>query len=133
MHLTVAATNSPAQRNAIRPASVKRSLQPIRHANLGGQVAAVVRDFTSSPIKRSPSSIGDVLDDVKNGATDAVNKVVDGANKAIDTVKDQVNGTVDAAKDAVTQAAQQVGSIIDSATGDVLDFVIPVRIPCLSQ
>ena len=142
--MTVAATNSPAQRDAIRPAAVKRSLQPIRHANRRAQAAAVVRDFTfaptkRSPTKRSPFSVSNTLDKVKNRISDAVNTVEDGVGNAVDkvedgvsdavgAVKDGVDQAVDAAGDALGNAGDKVGSILDSTTGAVLDFVDSVRI-----
>ena len=117
---------------------MKRSLQPIRHANRRAQAAAVVRDFTSAPTKRSPFSIGDAFDKVKNGvgnafdtvidgAGEVVDAVEDGANKAVDTVKDGFNQAVDVAGDALNQAGEEIGTIIDSGTGAVLDFVDSVR------
>jgi methyl-accepting chemotaxis protein len=126
--MTVAATNSPAQRDAIRPAAVKRSLQPIRHANRRAQAAAVVRDFASVPSKRSPQSFGDIVDGVQDGIGNAVDAVVDGANQVVDAVGDGINQAVDAADDVLNQAGDQIGTIVDSVTGDVLDFVDAVRI-----
>ena len=149
VYITVAATNSPAQRDAIRPAAVKRSLQPIRHANRRAQAASVVRDFTSSPTKRSPLSIGDAFDKVKNGVGNAVDAVKDGvgsavdtvidgageavdavengANQVVDTVKDGFNQAVDATGDVFDQVGEEIGTIVDSTTGAVLDFVDSVR------
>jgi len=114
--MTVAATNSPAQRDAIRPAAVKRSLQPIRHAKRRAQAAAVVRDFTSARTKRSPS-----FDSV-------VDRARDGINNAVDAVTDGVSDAVDAVGDAFDQVGEEIGTIIDSGTGAVLDFVESVRI-----
>jgi len=100
--LTVAATNSPAQRDAIRPAAVKRSLQPLRHANRRAQAAAVVRDFTSAPIKRSPFSFGDAFKKVKSSASSAFQKGVDvvksAPKKVVDVVKSASKKIVDVVK-----------------------------------
>lgn len=90
---------------------MKRSLQPIRHANRRAQGAAVVRDFASVPAKRSP-----LFDDVVDG-------VKDGVNNAVDAVGD----AVDAVGDAFDQAGEEIAAIVDSATGAVLDFVDAVR------
>lgn len=95
---------------------MKRSLQPIRHANRRAQGAAVVRDFASVPSKRSPQSFGDVVDRVKDGVNDAVDAVSDGVNRAVDAVGDVFD-----------QAGEEIGAIVDSATGAVLDFVDAVR------
>ena len=117
---------------------MKRSLQPIRHANRRAQAASVVRDFTSAPIKRSPFSFDDFFEIAKTGVSDAVDTVIDGAGKAVDvvekganqvvdTVKGGLDQAVDAAGDALNQAGEEIGSIIDSGTGAVLDFVDSVR------
>ena len=123
MYITVAATNSPAQRDAIRPAAMKRSLQPLRHANRRAQAAAVIRDFTSVPTKRSPQFFGDI----KDGFNDAVDAVADGADKVADTVTDGFNDAVGAVGDVVDQAGDQIGAIVDSASGAVIDFVNSAR------
>jgi hypothetical protein len=121
--MTVAATNSPAQRGAIRPAAMKRSIQPLRHANRRAQAAAVVRDFTSAPIKRSPQFdfLGDAADAVADGLGDAAKAVADGTGKA-----------VDAAGNLFKQAGDEVGQIVDEASGEVLDVVKAVCIHRLS-
>jgi hypothetical protein len=114
--MTVAATNSPAQRDAIRPAAVKRSLQPIRHAKRQAQAAAVVRDFASATPKRSPQIFGNIVDGVR-----------DGVNSAVDAVADGVDQAVDAVGDVFDQAGDRIGEIVDSGTGAVVDFVESVR------
>ena len=121
--MTVAATNSPAQRDAIRPAAVKRSLTPIRHANRRAQAAAVVRDFTSAPTKRSPFSLSDTFDKVKNGISNAVDTVKDGVSDAVDTVKDGVSDAVDTVKDGVSDAVDTVKDGVSDAVDTVEDGV----------
>jgi hypothetical protein len=139
VYITVAATNSPAQRDAIRPAAVKRSVQPIRHANRRAQAAAVIRDFTSPPLRRSPLSFGDAfkkvkdgvnkgVDTVANGVDKAVDTVSDGVDKAIDTVSDGAGKAVNATGNGLNQAGKGIGKIVDSTTGEVLDFVDSVRV-----
>ena len=138
--MTVAGTNSPAQRDVIRSAAMKRSLQPLRHANRRDQAAAVIRDFASPPIKRSPFSIGDIF----KGAKDAADKVADGVGKAVDKVGDGVGKAADKVGDVVDKTGKavgdgvgkvvdgvksgQVGKIVDAATGAVVDFVDAVCI-----
>jgi len=95
---------------------VKRSLQPLRHANRRAQAAAVVRDFASVPSKRSPQSFGDIVDGVRDGVNNAVDAVGDGIDQAVDAVEDVFDG-----------AGEQIGTIVDSVTGDVVDFVNSVR------
>ena len=134
--MTVAATNSPAQRDAIRPAAVKRSLHPIRHANRRAQAAAVVRDFTSAPTKRSPTkrspfSLSDTFDKVKNGVKDAVDTVKDGVSDAVDTVTDGVGNAVDTVEDGVGDAIDAVkdgvGNAVDTVQDGVGDAVDAVK------
>ena len=105
---------------------MKRSLQPIRHANRRAQAAAVVHDFTSAPTKRSPFSIGDVFDKSETGVGHAVDAVKDGVSSAV-TVRDGFNQTADAAGDAFNQSGAEIRSIIDRATGAGQDFVDSVR------
>ena len=123
--MTVAATNSPAQRDVIRSAAMKRSLQPFRHANRRDQAAAVIRDFASPPTKRSPS----IFDDIAGAFDKVVDTVKDGAQavgnffgQTGESIGDGFNKVVDAAKTG------DIGKIIDTATGAVFDFVQAVCI-----
>ena len=87
---------------------MKRSLQPLRHANRRAQAAAVVRDFTFAPIKRSPFSFGDAFKKVKSSASSAFQKGVD--------------------ENLVDGAEEQIGNATDSGTALIEGFVDSVRI-----
>ena len=116
MYITAAGTNSPAQRDVIHSAVMKRSLQPIRHANRRAQAAAVVRDFASPPIKRSPLSFGDAFKKVSDGIDKAADAVGDGVGKVVDTVGKEVDKAADKVADGVEK-------IIDKGTEAVISFI----------
>jgi phage-related protein len=97
------------------------------------QAAAVVRDFTSAPIKRSPFSY--ITSKFVNIRRDIFDDIVDKGGDVLDAAKsvgnDIVEGTgkaVDAAKDLVSGAGEQIGEIVDSGSGAVVDFVDSVRV-----
>jgi len=120
---------------------MKRSLQPLRHANRREHAADVIREFTSPSIKRSPFSFGDAFKGIKDGigkavdvVGDGVGKAIDGAGKAADVVGDGIGKAVDTVGNGVDKAADKVvdkvvdgakeaGKIIDKATGAVIGFV----------
>ena len=121
---------------------MKRSLQPIRHANRRAQAAVVVRDFTSAPVNRSPFSFGDALKEVNSSVSSAVQNGVDvvksAPKKLVDKAKSLgksiVKGgerveqkAVDATDNLVDGAGKQIGKIIASGIGAVEDFVDSVR------
>ena len=139
--MTVAATNSPTQRNVIRSSAMKRSLQPLRHANRRDQAAAVIRDFASPPIKRSPpiersppikrSPFG--FGDIFKGIGDAVGTVVDTVGKGAEAVGNFIGKTGEAAIGGVGKVIDaaktgDIGKIVDATTGAVVDFVQAVCI-----
>jgi hypothetical protein len=127
VYITAAATTSPAQRDVIRSAAVKRSLYPIRHANRGAQAAALIRDFTSPPIKRSPFSLGDIFNKIGEGIGQAVDTVVNGVDKVADKVAEGLGQAIGTVGNEIVKAEKKIGEILDKGTGAVVDFVDAVR------
>jgi hypothetical protein len=125
--MTVAATTSPAQRNVIRLSAMKRSLQPVRHATRRTQAAAIVHEFTSPPIKRSPFSIGDAFRSAKDKLKKVVDKVGDGVEKAVDVVGDGLDKVVDGAGKVVDKVEKGVDKVADSV-GKFIDSVRTLRL-----
>jgi phage-related protein len=87
---------------------VKRSLQPLRHANRQAQAGAVVRDFTSVHIKRSPFSFGDAFKKVTSTVSKGVDVVKSGVSKGKDLVKSGISKGKDLVKSAPKKALDLV-------------------------